>query len=134
MDEGEASERANGQASGPVLYASISYHLKPLCSAPNRNVSHTHPWHPPSRCPLASSSPLISTLHYSLHSRDSPLLPFSSFLSNRSFYSYFYYSPFFPIVSPSRHLLCSFSFTLFFSAVLLTVRLFNDTGRKFGRR
>ena len=26
-----ASERVNGGANGPVLYASISYHLKPLC-------------------------------------------------------------------------------------------------------
>ena len=28
-----ASKRANGGASGPVLYASISYHLSPLCNA-----------------------------------------------------------------------------------------------------
>ena len=28
-----ASERANGGANGPVLYALISYHLNPLCTA-----------------------------------------------------------------------------------------------------
>jgi len=28
-----ASERVNGGANGPVLYASISYHLNPLCAA-----------------------------------------------------------------------------------------------------
>ena len=27
-----ASERANGGANGPVLYASIPYHLNPLCA------------------------------------------------------------------------------------------------------
>ena len=30
-----ASERANGGANGPVLYASISYNFSPLCSARN---------------------------------------------------------------------------------------------------
>ena len=33
-----ASERVKGGANGPVLYASISYHLKPLCDAPMQEV------------------------------------------------------------------------------------------------
>ena len=30
--EASSAEQANGGANGPVLYASISYHLKPLCA------------------------------------------------------------------------------------------------------
>ena len=36
-----ASERASGEADGPVLYASISYHIHPLCTGDRKNYA-TH--------------------------------------------------------------------------------------------